>query len=98
MTRSSPAHSQWLVRHFSLWDRELDYIDTLLEQDVRNNSAWNHRYFTVFGQDPDSPVTSATCDREIQYAQAAISRAPQNQSPWNYLRGYVWAIHSLRLD
>lgn len=30
---------------------ELGALDTLLQDDVRNNSAWNHRYFVVFGAD-----------------------------------------------
>jgi protein farnesyltransferase/geranylgeranyltransferase type-1 subunit alpha len=28
---------------------ELRAIDTLIQEDVRNNSAWNHRYFICFG-------------------------------------------------
>ncbi|PWZ00787.1 protein prenylyltransferase [Testicularia cyperi] len=33
-----------------LWDGELAYVDQLLDQDIRNNSAWNHRWFCVFGR------------------------------------------------
>lgn len=40
-------HRQWVLKEFNLWDDELDYVDTLLEDDVRNNSAWNQRYFVV---------------------------------------------------
>ena len=39
------ADSQWLVARFSLWSTELPFVDSLLDADVRNNSAWNHRYF-----------------------------------------------------
>ena len=31
-----------------VWDAELDFVDTMLAQDVRNNSAWHHRFFVVF--------------------------------------------------
>ena len=31
-----------------VWDAELDFVDTTLAQDVRNNSAWHHRFFVVF--------------------------------------------------
>ena len=37
--------SQWLVSRFSVWHNELSFIDALLDADMRNNSAWNHRYF-----------------------------------------------------
>lgn len=32
-----------------LWQGELPYTDKLLGQDARNNSAWNHRFFVIFG-------------------------------------------------
>lgn len=32
-----------------LWVGELDFVDTMLAQDVRNNSAWHHRFFVVWG-------------------------------------------------
>lgn len=95
------SYRQWLVRHFSLWDSEIPYIESLLQADVRNNSAWNHRWFVVFARhtDPekysvkndaaDSKVEPEIVDREIEYTKAAILMAPQNQSPWNYLRGVL---------
>jgi protein farnesyltransferase/geranylgeranyltransferase type-1 subunit alpha len=44
------AYRQWLVRHFDLWDshREIRDVEELLDSDVRNNSAWTHRYFLRF--------------------------------------------------
>ena len=95
------SYRQWLVRHFSIWDHELPYVESLLHSDVRNNSAWNHRWFVVFAQhtdpqkhsirkdDADTDVPPETIEREIEYTKAAISAAPQNQSPWNYLRGVL---------
>lgn len=38
---------QWVIKEFKLWDDELSYVDKLLEDDVRNNSAWNQRFFVV---------------------------------------------------
>lgn len=45
------TYRHWLVRHFGLWDqpRELEDVEFLLKADVRNNSAWNHRYMLRFG-------------------------------------------------
>lgn len=95
------SYRQWLVRHFSLWDIELPYIESLLEADVRNNSAWNHRWFVVFARhtdpekhsiknnDAETEVPAEIVEREIEYAMNAISLAPQNQSPWLYFRGVL---------
>ena len=45
------SYRQWLVRRFSLWDQgELEETEHLIDEDVRNNSAWNHRWFVVFGR------------------------------------------------
>jgi protein farnesyltransferase/geranylgeranyltransferase type-1 subunit alpha len=45
------TYRHWLVRHFKLWDqpREIEDVEALLKADVRNNSAWNHRYMLRFG-------------------------------------------------
>lgn len=36
-----------LLQTFSLWGDELGYVDSLIQDDLRNNSAWNQRYFVV---------------------------------------------------
>lgn len=41
------AHRQALVAAWGLWDSELEFVDSLLDQDSRNNSAWNQRYFIL---------------------------------------------------
>jgi protein farnesyltransferase/geranylgeranyltransferase type-1 subunit alpha len=47
------TYRQWLCRRFPdpllTTSLELDAIDALIQEDVRNNSAWNHRYFVCFG-------------------------------------------------
>lgn len=30
-----------------MWDKELEFVDKLLREDLRNNSAWNHRCFVI---------------------------------------------------
>ena len=35
------------MQTFDLWDGELDYVEKLLQEDHRNNSAWNQRYFVI---------------------------------------------------
>ncbi|KAI0490877.1 putative geranylgeranyltransferase type I alpha subunit [Xylaria cf. heliscus] len=96
------SYRQYLVRKLGLWDSddEMRSIELMISQDVRNNSAWAHRFFLVFGNPaqstPDShgtehdpKVPADIIDREISYAQEKINLAPQNQSPWNYLRGVL---------
>lgn len=46
-------NSQWLLSYFNdeddLWINELDFVEAMHAQDVRNNSAWHHRFFVVWG-------------------------------------------------
>jgi len=103
------SYRQYLVRKIGLFPSqtegkpglsELERIEVLLDEDVRNNSAWSHRFFVVFS-DPaistegskateyDARVPDDVIEREIKLAETHILRAPQNPSPWNYLRGVL---------
>lgn len=69
------SYRQWLLAHFDdagLWLGELPYVDDLLQADVRNNSAWHHRYFVVFGRGSRSKATpteeAEVLQRELRYA------------------------------
>lgn len=45
------SYRQWLLAYFNddeLWKGELDFVERMLTDDIRNNSAWHHRFFTVF--------------------------------------------------
>ncbi|KAI0428484.1 prenyltransferase alpha subunit [Xylaria sp. FL1042] len=96
------SYRQYLVRKLGLWDSigEIPSIELLISEDVRNNSAWSHRFFLVFDNpkqstpeshstEYDPKVPTDIIDREISYTQEKIGLAPQNQSPWNYLRGVL---------
>ena len=48
---------------FELWGGELDYVDSLLKEDHRNNSAWNQRYFII---SQTSGFTDDVLDREVK--------------------------------
>jgi len=103
------SYRQYFVRKLSLFPSqcletgdhsELDAIEELLESDVRNNSAWAHRFFVVFS-DPgastedsralerDEKVPEEIVDREIEFSKVQIRKAPMNQSGWNYVRGVL---------
>ncbi|KAI1906919.1 CAAX geranylgeranyltransferase alpha subunit [Ophidiomyces ophidiicola] len=92
----------WLVTHFGLWDcpRELQDVDILIDSDVRNNSAWNHRWLLKFSpRDTNigareargrlAVVDEDLVDAEIDYAKKKILIAPENRSPWTYIRGVL---------
>ncbi|KAH9932904.1 protein prenylyltransferase [Fomitopsis serialis] len=80
------SYRQWLLAHFNdeaeLWAGERAWIEALLEKDVRNNSAWHHRFFVVW-------ASGAVCRRELAFAKEKIALAPNNASAWNYLRGVL---------
>ncbi|CAO1617922.1 unnamed protein product [Parajaminaea phylloscopi] len=80
--------------HPELWDGELAYTDKLLTDDVRNNSAWNHRFFVVFargagGAGDESEKRQQLVEREVGFTKARISSAPSNAAAWAYLRGVL---------
>lgn len=52
-----------------MWDGELAYADKLLEEDLRNNSAWNHRFFVAF----ESGMGGDCGDREIRCVDSCHS-------------------------
>ena len=77
---------QWLVQTFHLFDGELQFVDEMLALDVRNNSAWNHRYFVISRtKNSDEFVVQK---EEMTFAMTKLKRIGDNESGWNYLRGY----------
>lgn len=95
------SYRHYLVRKLDLFNStELRSIESWLRKDVRNNSAWSHRFFVVFsdpkictmGSKPtehDSEIPDSIIEREIEFCKAAAFEAPQSQSSWNYLRGVL---------
>jgi len=74
------------MQEFSEWGGELDYVNRLLGQDVRNNSAWNQRYFVISNT---SKYTGDVIKEELRYTLGQIDSVPHNESAWNYLRGVL---------
>ncbi|PTB69476.1 alpha subunit of hypothetical CAAX farnesyltransferase [Trichoderma citrinoviride] len=95
------SYRQYLVTKLGYWSPfELATTQSMIEDDLRNNSAWSHRFFIVFSDpavstpgcaptEPDPRVPAAVVDREAAYAKEKIALAPQNQSAWHYLRGVL---------
>ncbi|KAG8884780.1 CAAX geranylgeranyltransferase alpha subunit [Tulasnella sp. 331] len=88
------AYRQWLLAEFNspeLWAGELEFVEEMLRDDLRNNSAWHHRFFVVW----ENGIREGEADREqvlrreIDITKESISVAPNNASAWNYLRGVL---------
>lgn len=79
------------VNNFRLYDKEIEFVDNLINEDVRNNSAWNQRYFIVNSHHGWSDFN---VQKEICYAIGKIKFVKNNESAWNYLRGVL--LHDKR--
>lgn len=61
----------------------MDFVENLISQDLRNNSAWNQRYFVINNSNPNA----STINKELKYTFDKIKILSKNESAWNYLRG-----------
>jgi len=80
------SHRQWILRKFNCFENEMKFVELLIEEDIRNNSAWNQRHFVC---DNTTGFTKQVIDRELRYTFDIVQRAPHNESPWNYLIGLM---------
>ncbi|KDE07109.1 hypothetical protein MVLG_02679 [Microbotryum lychnidis-dioicae p1A1 Lamole] len=71
-----------------VWQDELKYTEELLEKDVRNNSAWNHRFWVAF-ESGMGGRQDGVLGRELRYVKDKLALSPNNPSAWNYLRGIL---------
>lgn len=69
----------------SLFDNELVFVDRLIGADLRNNSAWNQRYFVL----NHTGFTPEVIHYELIYVMNRIRLVKNNESTWNYLRGLL---------
>ena len=99
------SHRQWVCTSFfgasGPWDAELDFAAAMLRTDVRNNSAWNHRWFSLTrggglsfldGCSAVEDTADARLDivaREVDFTLSAILLVSRNESSWSYLRGLL---------
>jgi protein farnesyltransferase/geranylgeranyltransferase type-1 subunit alpha len=61
------SYRQWLVKRFGLWDdeEEMRSVEELIGGDVRNNSAWNMRWFLRFGMEEGRFGEKARVEGEV---------------------------------
>ncbi|KAF8882468.1 farnesyltransferase [Infundibulicybe gibba] len=95
------SYRQWVLARFigesdkaeEMWDKEREWVEGLLQDDARNNSAWHHRFFVVFSA-RGAAAPPDIVQRELRYTKHQISRIPNNPSAWNYLRGVCAHTHT----
>lgn len=87
------SYRKWLVEKFDLFNdpKETQFVDNCLLLDLRNNSAWTHRFFLKFGAEVSEDVITS----ELEYTKLLIKQSPQNPSSWNYLIGIYDKFGSL---
>jgi len=73
----------------NVWEEEIKYVEEMIEADLRNNSAWHHRFFVVSHLLPSGFLDEEVLRNELRYTKSKISLAPSNLSAWNYLRGIL---------
>lgn len=80
------SHRQWVIsttNSETIYQDELQFIDLLLQKDVRNNSAWNQRWFVTHCASK-SPLTMETAQEELEYTLVKLKLDAYNESPWRY--------------
>eukprot|EP00055_Hartaetosiga_balthica_P005144 m.14636 g.14636 ORF g.14636 m.14636 type:complete len:324 (-) comp4346_c0_seq1:858-1829(-) len=84
------TYRQWALTHFNLFGRlredGLGYVNDLLEDDIFNNSAWNHRHFVIT---KTKTYTEDIIDEEVDFTLDKVTQAPNNEASINYLRGII---------
>lgn len=85
MHQKVKIYSNCVLTFYSLFDDELIYVDKLISDDVRNNSAWNQRFFVL----KHTGFTTDVLQREIHYVMNRIRFVKNNESTWNFLRGLL---------
>lgn len=77
---------QWINKSWNQWEGELQYTEKLIDDDIRNNSAWNHRFYIFYNT---SGFTDSIVFDEVNFTLKMIVLAPNNESAWNYLSGLM---------
>ena len=83
----------WAVRTFDQWESEMTFTERMIDDDVRNNSAWNQRFVCVH----DSPGGGGfggeegvkRAEAELAFAECQLEKSRHNESAWNYIRGIL---------
>ena len=87
-------YRQWAIRHFGLWEREIEYVNQLIGEDLRNNSAWNQRYFVITNT---TGYTENVLSTEVKYVSSrkAILKTTEENLTFLRIPGSSFSDHKL---
>eukprot|EP01062_Namystynia_karyoxenos_P074201 TRINITY_DN71049_c0_g1_i1.p1 TRINITY_DN71049_c0_g1~~TRINITY_DN71049_c0_g1_i1.p1 ORF type:complete len:426 (+),score=143.58 TRINITY_DN71049_c0_g1_i1:95-1279(+) len=101
------GHLRWVCVRFNCWEGQIEMTEALLEEDVRNNSAWSYRYFLVdtleLGLNPSVPLEDGPPSaedaaqvrlRECRWCCERLRLAPGNEAAHNYLIGQLLPLQA----
>lgn len=89
------SYRQWILKNIVIdWkESELAFVDQLLDHDVRNNSAWNHRWFSLHygnGRSQSQKLNATDAKQELEYSiKKYAAMDPYNESPWTYATAII---------
>lgn len=86
------SHRQWILKTVNMtekWEEEMDFVDKLLKDDIRNNSAWNQRWFVVHRGSKSTPIRLEVAREEIKFSISKACLDPYNESAWRYFVAFV---------
>jgi len=94
------SHRQWILRTVNddtLWGEELKYVHYLIsDDDHRNNSAWNQRWFVSHRGSTALSIDDAKVEADYAFNSSKID--PYNESPWRYFIGILSEQHKNMTD
>lgn len=80
------SHRAWCVERYDAWEDEWEFTKRAIEDDWRNNSAWNSRFQCVL-RAVETGTGVEAIRSETTFSTDWIARDADNESAWNYLRG-----------
>jgi protein farnesyltransferase/geranylgeranyltransferase type-1 subunit alpha len=81
-----------------LWSAELVWVEQVIEEDIRNNSVWNYRWYIVHSRSRtevegnaalSSGLVVSVAVTEMDFALQVIAIDPYNESPWKYFSALI---------
>lgn len=88
------SHYKWVLENFrtslAMEDkivRAFRFCESMLDADVRNNSAWSFRFFLWGVLKPQDLQDESKFTKEEEFVRQKIQLAPANEAVWNYLVG-----------
>jgi hypothetical protein len=84
--RNSEANT--LEKFNDFLKNEIQWVESKIESDIRNNSAWNYRFNIV-------KELGVTFEDDFQFVTEQIKKRVTNEAAWNYFNGLPRIHHEV---